>query len=129
MLKLMIVDDSTLIRRRITREFDKNKFQLVATAVNGQQAIDLFKVYRPHIVTMDITMPMLDGIECIETLVNLDPAVQILVVSALSDQATGMEALEKGANGFLIKPFSEDEITSALDIMTEDLSIALEELA
>ena len=125
----MIVDDSALIRRKITREFDKKKFQLVATAVNGEQAIDLFKMHRPQIVTMDITMPMLDGIECIETLIALDPAVQILVVSALSDQATGMEALEKGANGFLIKPFSEDQITSALDIMTEDLLTELKEPA
>lgn len=125
----MIVDDSALIRRKITREFDKKKFQLVATAVNGEQAIELFKMHRPQIVTMDITMPMLDGIECIETLIALDPAVQILVVSALSDQATGMEALEKGANGFLIKPFSEDQITSALDIMTEDLLTELKEPA
>lgn len=121
MLKLMIVDDSALIRRRITREFDKKKFQLVATATDGEQAIKLFEMHRPQIVTMDITMPMLDGIECIEQLIVLDPDVQILVVSALSDQATGMEALEKGASGFLIKPFSEDQISEALDIMSEGL--------
>ncbi|MBX2850071.1 MAG: response regulator [Acidiferrobacterales bacterium] len=121
MLKLMIVDDSALIRRRIGREFDKKKFELVASATNGEEAITLFNTHRPHIVTMDITMPMLDGIACIEKLIDIDPYVQILVVSALSDQATGMEALEKGATGFLIKPFSEDQIGEALDIMSEDL--------
>lgn len=125
----MIVDDSALIRRRIAREFDKNKFQLVATAVNGDEAVTLFNTHRPQIVTMDITMPMLDGIECIEQLISIDPDVQILVVSALSDQATGMEALERGATGFLIKPFSEDQISEALDIMSEDLlSVTGEEL-
>lgn len=121
MLKLMIVDDSALIRRRIARDIDKKKFELVAIARNGEEAITLFNVHKPDLITMDLTMPMLDGIECIEHLIDLNPNVQILVVSALSDQATGMEALEKGANGFLIKPFSEQQISSALEIMSEDL--------
>ena len=120
----MIVDDSALIRNRIARDIDNKKFELVAIAKNGQEAIDLFRKHKPSLVTMDITMPMLDGIDCIEQLMDLDPNIQILVVSALSDQATGMEALEKGANGFLIKPFSEQQISSALDIMSEDLLLA-----
>lgn len=121
MLKLMIVDDSALIRRRIARDIDKKKFKLVAIATNGEEAITLFNVHKPDLVTMDLTMPMLDGIECIKRLIDLNSNIQILVVSALSDQATGMEALEKGANGFLIKPFSEQQISSALEIMSEDL--------
>ena len=120
MLKLMIVDDSALIRKRIARDIDRKKFELVAIAQNGEEALSFFHKFRPELITMDLTMPMLDGIECIERLIELDPNIQILVVSALSDQATGMEALEKGANGFLIKPFSEYEISNALDIISED---------
>lgn len=124
MLKLMIVDDSALIRRRITRELDKKKFSLVATAVNGEEAIAFFSKHRPQVITMDLTMPNIDGIECIERIMELDEDVQILVVSALSDQSIGMEALEKGASGFLIKPFTEDQISNALNIISEDLQVS-----
>lgn len=121
MHSLMIVDDSALIRRRIARSIDDQQFMLVATATNGFEAITLFQQHKPQIVTMDLTMPELDGIGCIRKLIRLDPKVQILVVSALSDQATGMEALEMGATGFLIKPFTEEQITTALSVMSEDL--------
>ena len=124
MLKLMIVDDSALIRRRITRELDRKKFELVATAINGEEAITLFSEHRPEVITMDLTMPNIDGIECIERIMALDEDVQILVVSALPDQSIGMEALEKGASGFLIKPFTEDQISNALNIISEDLMIS-----
>lgn len=121
MHSLMIVDDSALIRRRIARSIDDDHFKLVATATNGQEAIGFFKQHNPQIVTMDLTMPQLDGIQCIRHLIRLNPNIQILVVSALSDQATGMEALEMGATGFLIKPFSEEQIIMALNVMSEDL--------
>ena len=119
MLNLMIVDDSNLIRRKLAREIDARVFKVVAQAEDGSVAIELFKSCRPDVVTMDLTMPTLSGIECIEQLVQLDPTVKILVVSALNDKATGIEALERGAMGFLNKPFSEEEITSALQVIIE----------
>jgi len=76
--------------------------------------------HHPDVVTMDLTMPNLDGIETIEQLVMLKPEVKILVVSALNDKATGMEALERGAMGFINKPFSESDIRSALATIIED---------
>jgi two-component system chemotaxis response regulator CheY len=63
---------------------------------------------------MDLTMPQMDGIECIEKLVELKPAVRILVISALSDKATAVDAMEKGANGFLNKPFTDRQLNEAL---------------
>lgn len=120
MKKLMIVDDSNLIRKKISRELDDSKFELVGTAENGEKAIELFKECKPEVVTMDITMPHVDGIECIEQLVSIEPSVKILVISALNDKATGMEALEKGAMGFINKPFSEKDITQALDTLVEE---------
>jgi two-component system chemotaxis response regulator CheY len=64
---------------------------------------------------MDITMPEMDGIECVEQLVAMNPDVLILVISALADKATAIEAMKKGANGFLCKPFTDRQLTDALD--------------
>ena len=114
MYRLMIVDDSNIIRNRIQRIYNSDEFMLVATASNGEEAIDKFSVHRPEVVTMDLTMPHMDGLECIEKLVTMAPEVRILVVSALSDKATGIKALELGASGFLCKPFSEEELAEAM---------------
>lgn len=116
----MIVDDSNLIRKKIAREYDQSKFKLVASAENGEKALDLFQQFKPDVVTMDITMPHLDGIDCIERLIAINPEVMILVVSALNDKSTGMEALEKGAMGFINKPFTQKDIIEALDALVED---------
>ena len=120
MLSLMIVDDSNIIRRKIERCHDSEKFNVVASAANGAQALELFKSLRPQVVTMDLTMPEMDGIACIEQLVAIDPNLHILVISALSDKATGIEALKKGARGFLCKPFTEEQLLTALTELTED---------
>ena len=120
MYRLMIVDDSNIIRNRIQRLYNSDTFSLVATATNGDDAVEKFKLYKPEVITMDLTMPQMDGLECIEKLVELDPGVRILVVSALSDKATGIKALELGASGFLCKPFSEEELVEALDELVSD---------
>ncbi len=122
MLKLMVVDDSNIIRRKIERcNAGSNKFEVVATAENGLQAVEVFKDVQPDVVTMDLTMPEMDGIECISALVALNPEIVILVISALSDKATGIEALEKGAQGFVCKPFTDEVLIEALTEITEGL--------
>jgi two-component system, chemotaxis family, chemotaxis protein CheY len=120
MLSLMVVDDSTIIRRKIERCNDSDKFNVVASATNGAGALELFQKVRPQVVTMDLTMPEMDGIACIQQLVAIDANVRILVISALSDKATGIEALKKGARGFLCKPFTEEQLIEALTELTED---------
>jgi two-component system, chemotaxis family, chemotaxis protein CheY len=112
--KLMIVDDSNIMRRRIERSQQFEDLQLVGTAGNGLEALELFKKTDPDVVTMDLTMPQMDGIECIGRLVMLKPAVRILVISALADKATAVEAMEKGANGFLNKPFTDRQLNEAI---------------
>ncbi|MES2822231.1 MAG: response regulator [Pseudomonadota bacterium] len=120
MLSLMIVDDSNIIRRKIERCNDSEKFRVVAMAANGAEALERFAEVRPKVVTMDLTMPEMDGIACIQQLVALDADVRILVISALSDKATGISALKKGARGFLCKPFTEQQLIDALIELTED---------
>ncbi len=113
-LKLMIVDDSNIMRRRIERSNQFEELQLVGTAGNGEEALELFRKTDPDVVTMDLTMPRMDGIECIGRLVALKPSIRILVVSALADKATAVEAMEKGANGFLNKPFTDRQLNEAI---------------
>lgn len=120
MYKLMIVDDSNIIRNRIQRAYDNRQFMLVATAVNGADAVEKFKMHRPDVITMDLTMPQMDGLDCIKKIIAIDENVRILVVSALSDKATGIRALALGAGGFLCKPFSEEELVEALEEMMND---------
>lgn len=120
MYRMLIVDDSNIIRRNIERGRDSEKFDVVGSACDGAQAVALFKQLLPDVVTMDLTMPNMDGLECIENLVKIKPDVRVLVVSALSDKATGIEALEKGAKGFLCKPFDEDKLSEALKELVED---------
>ena len=112
--KLMIVDDSNIMRRRIERSQQFEELRLVGTASNGEEALELFRKTDPDVVTMDLTMPRMDGIECIGRLVELKPAIRILVVSALADKATAVEAMEKGANGFLNKPFTDRQLNEAI---------------
>ena len=118
--KLMIVDDSNIMRRRIERSQQFDELELIGTAGNGVEAIELFKKADPDVVTMDLTMPQMDGIECISKLVELKPAIRILVISALADKATAVEAMEKGANGFLNKPFTDRQLNEAIaDLIRE----------
>ena len=119
--KLMIVDDSNLMRRRIERSQQFEELQLVGTAADGVEALELFKRTDPDVVTMDITMPHMDGIECIGRLVAMKPSIRILVVSALADKATAVEAIEKGANGFLCKPFTDRQLNDALEELLSEV--------
>jgi two-component system chemotaxis response regulator CheY len=112
--KLMIVDDSNIMRRRIERSQSFEELELVGTAANGLEALEMFRKMDPDVVTMDLTMPQMDGIECIENIVKIKPAVRILVISALADLATAVEAMEKGANGFLNKPFTDRQLNEAI---------------
>lgn len=118
--KLLIVDDSNIMRRRIERSQEFEDLHVVGAAGNGFEALDLFARTDPDIVTMDITMPEMDGIECIEKLVAIKPAIRILVISALADKATAVEAMEKGANGFLNKPFTDRQLNDAIAELVRD---------
>lgn len=117
----MVVDDSEIIRLKISEVLSSEDFEIVGTAKNGLEALEQFKLYRPDVMTMDITMPMMDGIETIKKIVALDDKVRILVISALADKATLLKAMSLGAYGFLCKPFNEYTLTEAIEELIEDL--------
>lgn len=113
-VRLLIVDDSNIVRRRIERSQQFDDLEVVGTAANGLEALELARRTNPDLVTMDLTMPQMDGIECITQLVRFKPEVRILVISALADKATAVEAMERGANGFLNKPFTDRQLNEAI---------------
>ena len=116
-MRLLIVDDSNMIRTRISRVVQSGGIKgvvLAGLARNGLEAVRLARTTRPDVVTMDLTMPEMDGIECITALLKFDPNVKILVVSALSDKSTAIQALKLGARGFVSKPFTDEELQIAL---------------
>lgn len=119
MHKLMIVDDSSIIRNRIERAFANSSIEIVATASNGKEALLRYDQFEPDLITMDLTMPHMDGIECIRRIVEKRRGANILVVSALADRATALKALSLGARGFVNKPFNEAEIDHALRRLIE----------
>jgi two-component system chemotaxis response regulator CheY len=115
--RLLIVDDSMIVRNRIMRLCSSPGFPkvtIVGLAANGIQAIAMGRKHLPTLVTMDLTMPELDGEECIGHLSGFLPDARILVVSALSDKSTALRAIRRGAHGFIHKPFRDDELASAL---------------
>lgn len=115
--RLMIVDDSSVVRTRIARLLTNPRLadmEICGLAGDGERAIELAREQKPDLVTMDLTMPNMDGEAAIEALVGLFPNLRILVVSALSDKATALRAIVKGAHGFVLKPFRDEELLRAL---------------
>lgn len=119
MKKMLVVDDSEIIRNQIRQCF-QNEFSNVHLARNGRDAIEKVTIVNPDVITMDLTMPEMDGIKCINEMMRINPKLRILVISALSDNSTCLKALKIGAQGFLDKPFTKEELKSAIEIMLED---------
>ncbi len=117
----MVVDDSQVICRQIEAVLSKQDFDVVSTAADGVLALRDFRMLKPDLVTMDLTMPRLDGIQTIKQMMIIHPGVRILVVSAVKDKATALRALRLGAYGFLCKPFTRFELAEAVDVLISDL--------
>jgi two-component system, chemotaxis family, chemotaxis protein CheY len=116
-MRLLIVDDSNMIRTRISRVVQSGglpPISIVGLARNGREALRVAHDTHPEVVTMDLTMPEMDGVETISALMRMNPRINILVVSALSDKGTAIQALKLGARGFVAKPFTDQELQLAL---------------
>ena len=118
-MKMLIVDDSLIVRNAIHRVADQHGITEILEATNGEEAIEMFVRHTPQLVTMDLTMPKVDGLKCLEQICALGLEASILVISALNSHSTAMKAIELGACGFIVKPFTHDEVSEALAELVE----------
>lgn len=109
-MKILVVDDANLARAMLRKILEDNGYQEVLEAANGLEAIDLYQEHHPDLVTMDITMPEMDGITAIKKIMEIDANANIIVCSALGQKEVVMEAISAGAKHFLIKPFEPDTV-------------------
>lgn len=112
--KVMVVDDSLIIQKVIQKYLESLNIEIVGTASDGKAAVSLFKEKQPDIVTLDITMPEMDGLAVLEELLKINDKTKVMVVTALSDKATGLKAIKTGAKSFLAKPFTPEGLRASM---------------
>ena len=112
--KVLIVDDAAFMRMMLRDILAKNGFEIVGEADNGKVAIQMYNDLKPDVVTMDITMPEMDGIAAVKEIKAADPNAKIVMVSAMGQQAMVIEAIRSGAADFIVKPFQPDRVLEAL---------------
>ena len=122
-IKVLIVDDAMFMRNMIGEIFEGKKFGdeeylVVAEAENGLEAVEKYRENKPDIVTMDIVMPEMTGIEALKEIMKMDSAANIVMCSALGQDSLVMEALDAGAKDFIVKPFQPEKV---LDVVVRIL--------
>lgn len=119
MTKILVVDDAAFMRLRCTKLLKDNGFE-VAEAVDGNDALDKFKLEHPDGVLLDINMPNQDGITTLKEIMTLDPDARVAMVTAMGQQSIVMEALKSGARDFVVKPFEASRVLSAVQRILGD---------
>ena len=109
----MIVDDAAFMRLNL-KNILKDKYEIVGEAENGKEAVEMYQELSPDYVTMDITMPEMDGLEAIKAIMDIDPGAQIVVCSAMGQQKMVIQAIDTGAKDFIVKPFKDERVLNAL---------------
>lgn len=108
--KIMIVDDAAFMRKRIRNILLKHGYEVVAEGENGREAVEFYKQHNPDLVTMDITMPEMDGLEALQKIMEMDPRAKVVMVSAMGQQSMVIKAIKSGAKDFIVKPFEPDRV-------------------
>lgn len=114
---LLITDDAMIIRQIIRDTAETAGWTVVGEASDGAQAIALYEQFRPTAVTLDMVMPVYDGLHALAGIMQLDPHARVLVVSALDQKQTLREAFRLGAADFLVKPFDREKLAQAIDAL------------
>jgi two-component system chemotaxis response regulator CheY len=112
--RILVVDDAAFMRMMIKDILTKNGYVVVDEACDGSQAVDKYKEYKPDLVTMDITMPEMDGIAALKIIKQLDSTAKIIMCSAMGQQAMVIDAIQAGAKDFVVKPFQADRVLEAI---------------
>lgn len=115
MKRVLIVDDASFIRLAVKTLLEKNGFEVVGEAANGDEGIRLYNELQPDIVTMDITMPGMSGIETLKQILLLDPKAKVLMLSAMGQEALVRDAIIAGAKSFIVKPYKDEQLIQTLN--------------
>ena len=113
-VRVLVVDDAAFMRMMVKDILSKNGYEVVGEAENGMKAVEKFAELRPDLVTMDITMPEMDGIPAVKAIRKIDPKAKIVMCSAMGQQAMVIEAIQAGARDFIVKPFQADRVLEAV---------------
>ncbi len=113
--RLLIVDDSSVMRRTIEKNLQNYDLEIIGQAANGVEAVQMVIDHKPDVVTLDITMPEMDGIACLEEIMKINPETKVMIITALADKLTGLIALDRGARGFMYKPVNADDLSRSFD--------------
>ena len=110
----LVVDDAIFMRTVLKKMLREAGFSVIGEAGNGLQAIEMAEQLKPDIVTLDITMPEMDGIEAIEKILEVSPDTKIIMCSAMGQHSKVVEAIKKGARDFVVKPFEKTRVLQAI---------------
>lgn len=113
-LTFLVVDDAVFMRTVLKKMLTEAGFDVLGEAGNGIEAIELARQFQPDVITLDITMPEMDGIEAIEEILNVSPNTKIIMCSAMGQQSKVVEAIKKGAKDFVVKPFEKTRVLQAI---------------
>ncbi len=114
MAKILIVDDSRTSRKMLRSILESSGHEILDEAVNGQEGVQKFQALKPDIVTLDITMPIVDGVEALKMIKALDAESKVIMVTAAGQKNKMIECIKAGANEFLTKPFEQQEILNVV---------------
>ncbi|HHO81370.1 MAG TPA: response regulator [Bacillaceae bacterium] len=112
--RILIVDDAAFMRMMLKDILKRGGYEVVGEAANGVEAVALYRELRPDLVTMDITMPEMDGISALKEIRTLDTEAKVIMVSAMGQQAMVIEAIQSGARDFIVKPFQAERVVEAV---------------
>jgi len=108
--RILVVDDAAFMRMMIKDILTKNGYEVCAEAEDGLKAVEKYVKEKPDLVMMDITMPNMNGIEAVREIMKIDPAANVVICSAMGQQAMVIEAIQAGAKDFIVKPFQADRV-------------------
>ena len=112
--QILICDDAAFMRMMLKDILLKEGYEVVGEAVNGADGVEKYGSLKPDLVTMDITMPEMDGISALKAIRQSDPSAKVIMCSAMGQQAMVVESIQAGAKDFIVKPFQKDRVIEAI---------------
>ncbi|MCY9663944.1 response regulator [Paenibacillus alginolyticus] len=113
--RILVVDDAAFMRAMLKDILVNLNYEVVAEGRNGHEAVHLYKRYKPDLVTLDITMPEMDGIDALKEIIRFDHQAKVIMCSAMGQQKLVVDSIQAGAKDFLVKPFNKDRIATAIE--------------